>query len=168
LYRQVLVLNSTYEPMHVCSARRAVVLLLKGKAETVEAGPTVIHSERAAFAVPLVIRLLQYVRLPRAEGRRLSRRAILARDGFRCQYCGSARHLTIDHIIPRSRGGLTSWENVITSCAPCNVRKGACLPSEVGMSPSRKPRPPLPGDFVLASQRIVPDAWLPYLDFAVA
>jgi 5-methylcytosine-specific restriction endonuclease McrA len=168
LSRQVLVLNSTYEPVNVCSTRRAVVLLLKGKAETVETGTTVIHSERTAVAVPLVIRLQYYVGLPLADGRRLSRRAILARDGFRCQYCGGTRHLTLDHVVPRSRGGLTSWENVITSCAPCNIRKGACLPSEVGMAPSRKPRPPMPGDFVLAAQRTVPDAWLPYLEFAVA
>ena len=166
--RQVLVLNSTYEPVNVCSTHRAIVLLLKGKAESVENSAGVLRSERSTFVIPLVIRLRYYVRLPRAEGRRLSRRAVLARDGYRCQYCGSTRHLTIDHIIPRSRGGSTCWENVITSCAPCNVRKGACLPSEVGMSVSRKPRPPLPGDFVLASQRSVPDAWLPYLDFAVA
>lgn len=166
--RQVLVLNSTYEPVNVCSTRRAVILLLKGKADTVTEGAILMRSERTALAVPLVIRLRRYVRLPRAENRRLSRRAILARDGFRCQYCGSTHHLTIDHIVPRSRGGLTCWENVITSCAPCNVRKGACLPSEVGMSVSRKPRPPVPGDFVLASQRVVPDAWRPYLEFATA
>jgi 5-methylcytosine-specific restriction endonuclease McrA len=168
LSRQVLVLNSSYEPVNVCSLHRAVVLLLKGKAETIETAGTTMRSERAALPVPQVIRLLHYVRLPRAEGRRLSRHAVLARDGFRCQYCGSARHLTIDHIVPRSRGGTTSWDNVVTSCAPCNVRKGACLPSEVGMAPSRKPRPPLPGDFVRASQRVVPDAWLPYLELAVA
>ncbi len=168
LPRQVLVLNSTYEPVNVCSTRRAVVLLLKEKAEVVETGDGLIRSERETLLTPVVIRLRFYVRLPRAANRRLSRRAILARDGFRCQYCGSTRHLTIDHVVPRSRGGLDSWENVVTSCAPCNVRKGACLPSEVGMSPSRKPRPPLPGDFVLASNRIVPEAWLPYLDFAVA
>lgn len=168
LVRRVLVLNSTYEPVNVCSTHRAVVLLLKGKAEAVEVGAGFIRSERMAFASPVVIRLSYYARLPRADRRRLSRRAVLARDGFRCQYCGNTRHLTIDHIIPRSRGGLTSWENVVTSCAPCNVRKGACLPSEVGMSPSHKPRPPLPGDYVLASQRVVPDAWLPYLEFAVA
>lgn len=166
--RQVLVLNSTYEPVNVCSARRAIVLLLKGKAETIEAGAGLIRSERTAVASPLVIRLHHYVRLPRADARRLSRRAVLARDEFRCQYCGSTRHLTLDHIVPRSRGGTTSWENVITSCAPCNMRKGACLPSEVGMAPSRKPRPPRPGDFLLAFQRVVPDAWLPYLEPVVA
>ena len=168
MLRQVLVLNSTYEPVNVCSTHRAIVLLLKGKAEAVETGGTVYHSERATFVAPIVIRLTQYVRLPRPDGRRLSRRAVLARDGYRCQYCGSTRHLTIDHIVPRSRGGLDSWDNVITSCAPCNVRKGAALPHEVGMSPSRRPRPPLPGDFVLACQRVVPDAWLPYLELAVA
>ena len=162
--RQVLVLNTTYEPMNVCSVHRAIVLLLKGKAETVETGTSLIRSERSAFVTPLVIRLLHYVRIPRADSRRLSRRAILARDGFRCQYCGNTRYLTIDHVIPRSRGGVSSWDNVVTSCAPCNVRKGAYLPSEVGMSPSRKPRPPVPGDFVLAVQRVIPDAWLPYLE----
>lgn len=166
--RQVLVLNSTYEPINVCSVRRAVVLLLKGKAETLETGDSLLHSEHTSLAMPSVIRLKYYVRLPRFDRRRISRRAILARDGFRCQYCGSTHHLTIDHIIPRSRGGGTSWENVITSCAVCNVRKGSCLPSEVGMWPSRKPRPPLPGDFVLASQRVIPDTWLPYLDSAIA
>jgi 5-methylcytosine-specific restriction endonuclease McrA len=150
--------------MNVCSLHRAVVLLLKGKAETIEAGSGILRSERASLTSPAVIRILEYVRIPRADGRRLSRRAILARDGFRCQYCGGTRHLTLDHIIPRSRGGSSSWENVVTSCAPCNGRKGACLPNEVGMWPSRKPRPPMPGDFVLAAQRVIPEAWLPYLD----
>ena len=168
MLRQVLVLNSTYEPVNVCSTRRAVVLLLKSRAEALETGADSLHAEKTVVAVPVVIRLLHYVHVPRAESRRISRRAILARDGFRCQYCGSTRHLTVDHIIPRSRGGPTSWDNVITSCEPCNVRKGACLPSEVGMWPTQKPRPPLPGDFVLASQRVVPDAWLPYLELAVA
>jgi 5-methylcytosine-specific restriction endonuclease McrA len=162
--RKVLVLNSTYEPVNVCSLRRAVVLFLKGKAETLETDGSVLRSERTTLATPTVVRLSSYVRLPRAEARRLSRNTILARDGFRCQYCGGNRHLTIDHLVPRSRGGITSWENVVTSCGPCNVRKGACLPSEAGMLPSRRPRAPLPGDFVLASQRVVPDSWRPYLD----
>lgn len=162
--RNVLVLNSTYEPLNVCSVHRAVVLLLKGKAETIEAAPGLLRSERSSLVAPAVIRLNDYVRIPRTEARRVSRRAILARDGFRCQYCGSTRHLTIDHIIPRSRGGASSWENVVTSCAPCNVRKGAFLPQEVGMWPSRKPRPPVLGDFVLAAQRVIPDAWRPYLE----
>lgn len=164
----VLVLNSTYEPVNICSGRRAVVLLLKGKAEVVDAGARIIHSERSSFALPNVIRLVRYVRVPRADRRRISRRAILARDGFCCQYCGSHKHLTLDHVIPRSRGGLSSWENIVTSCAPCNVRKGASLPSEVGMMPTRRPRPPRVGDFVVASHRVVPEAWLPYLEVTSA
>jgi 5-methylcytosine-specific restriction endonuclease McrA len=162
--RQVLVLNSTYEPMNVCSLHRAVVLLLKGKAEIIEAASGFVRSERTSLTPPAVIRILNYVRIPRSDGRRVSRRAILARDGFRCQYCGTTKRLTIDHIVPRSKGGGSSWDNVVTSCEPCNLRKGACLPHEVGMWPSRKPRPLVPGDFVLASQRHVPEAWLPYLE----
>jgi len=165
---QVLVLNSTYEPINVCSPRRALVLLLKGKAQGLESSGEQIRSERAVFASPVVIRLNQYVQVPRPDRRRLSRRAVLARDGFRCQYCGNTRHLTLDHVVPRSRGGSTSWENVVTSCAPCNVRKGSSLPHEVGMNPCRKPRPPAPGHFVVADQRMVPDAWRPYLELAVA
>ncbi len=164
----MLVLNSTYEPINVCSARRAVVLLLKGKAEVVDEGAGAMHSERASVIIPMVIKLLHYVRVPRAERRRLSRRAILARDGFRCQYCGSSKRLTLDHVVPRSRGGTTSWDNVVTSCAPCNVRKGAYLPSEVGMIPSRRPRPPRTSDFVLACERMVPEAWEPYLEISTA
>jgi 5-methylcytosine-specific restriction endonuclease McrA len=162
--RSVLVLNSTFEPVNVCSLRRAIVLLLKEKAETLERDGTMLHSERTVLAAPAVIRLTRYVRIPSAEARRLSRSTILARDGFRCQYCGSNRRLTVDHVVPRSRGGATSWANVVTSCGSCNTRKGSCLPSEAGMTPSRRPRPPLAGEFVLASQRVVPDAWRPYLD----
>ncbi len=168
MFRQVLVLNSTYEPVNVCTTRRALVLLLKGKAVSLETAANQIHSERISYPAPVVIRLNEYAQVPRPEGRRLSRRAILARDGYLCQYCGSTRHLTLDHVVPRSRGGASSWDNMVTSCAACNVRKGASLPSEVGMAPSRMPRPPAPGDFVLAAQRAVPDAWRPYLEFAVA
>ena len=166
--RPVLVLNSTYEPVNICSTRRAVVLLLKGRAELVDTNGGLLRSERTSIPVPSVVRLNSYVRLPRAESRRLSRRAVLARDGYRCQYCGSTQHLTVDHIVPRSRGGTPCWENVVTSCALCNVRKGACLPAEAGMSMSRRPRPPSPGDYVLASQRVVPDAWRPYFEFVTA
>jgi 5-methylcytosine-specific restriction endonuclease McrA len=168
LPRQVLVLNTTYEPINACSVRRALVLLLKSKAEIVESAAAFIHSERCIYPAPTVIRLLTYVRVPYADRRRISRRAVLARDGFRCQYCGSTRHLTLDHVIPRSRGGVSSWDNIVTSCAPCNVRKGSSLPSEVGMTPVKKPRPPQPGDFVVASPHGVPASWLPYLEAAVA
>jgi len=166
--RQVLVLNATYEPINVCSTRRAVVLLLKERAEMLEAGRHPIRAAAIEVAQPVVIRLLSYVKVPRGDRRRLSRRVILARDGFSCQYCGSTRHLTIDHVIPRSRGGSTSWDNVVTSCAPCNVRKGAKLPTEIDMVPRTIPRPPRLADFLIASPTGIPESWAPYLGSAVA
>lgn len=168
LPRQVLVLNTTYEPINTCSTKRAVVLLLKGKAEILEGGSEMIRAARMALTQPLVIRLRNYAKVPRAERRRLSRRAVLARDGYRCQYCGGTRHLTLDHVIPRSRGGSTTWENVVTSCAPCNTRKGASLPHEIGMVLLRAPRPPALSDFLATSPHAVPASWMPYLQAAVA
>jgi 5-methylcytosine-specific restriction endonuclease McrA len=166
--RQVLVLNATYEPINVCSVRRAVVLLLKDRAELIDAGHQSIRAATLQMAQPVVIRLVAYVKVPRGERRRLSRRVVLARDGFRCQYCGGTRHLTIDHVIPRSRGGSTSWDNVVTSCAPCNVRKGAKLPWEIDMVPHITPRPPTLADFLVASPRGIPESWAPYLGAKVA
>lgn len=166
--RHVLVLNTTYEPINVCSTRRAVVLLLKGKAEVLESGTQILRSESCCMIQPQVIRLRSYARIPWGERRRISRRAILARDGYSCQYCGSTGHLTLDHVIPRSRGGSTSWENVVASCAPCNVRKGSNLPHEVGMVPRNHPRPPTSVDFLLPKTREVPESWEPYLALAVA
>jgi 5-methylcytosine-specific restriction endonuclease McrA len=168
LPRQVLVLNTTYEPINACSTKRAVVLLLKGRAELVEAGLHEFRSARTTLRQPVVIRLTSFVKVPRGERRRLSRRAVLARDGYRCQYCGSTRHLTLDHVVPRSKGGTTSWENIVTSCAPCNVRKGAKLPAEVGMVLRRNPRPPSVADFLVFSPSGVPRDWVPYLETAVA
>ncbi len=168
MLRQVLVLNATYEPINVCSFNRAVVLVLKEKAEVLEAGGRAIRAASVVLPQPVVIRLLAYVRVPRGDRRKLSRRVVLARDGYRCQYCGSPRHLTLDHVIPRSRGGTTSWDNVVTSCAPCNTRKGARLLSEVDMGAYAAPRPPTLTDFLVASPHGVPESWAPYLDLAVA
>ena len=111
-----------------------------------------------------MIRLLHYVRVPRAVKRRISRRALFARDGWNCVYCGSSGgRLTLDHVIPRSRGGDSVWENVVTACAPCNLRKGDRLPEEVAMSLPRPPRAPAPVLFIrLATQR-VPESWQQYL-----
>ncbi len=165
--RKVLVLNATYEPINVCSFKRALVLVLKEKAEVVAPGPHTLRSERFCFDSPLVVRLKYYVKVPRGERRRISRRAVLARDGYSCQYCGSTRHLTMDHVVPRSRGGDTSWENIVTSCAPCNLRKGCKLPHEIGMVLQTKPKPPSLTDFLVASP-IIPESWQPYLEQAVA
>ena len=123
--QQVLVLNASYEPLNVCSVRRAHVLVWKGKAEVLESLPKGLRSATDTFVWPHVIRLVQYVRVPRAIQRKISRRALFARDGWRCVYCGaSGGRLTLDHVVPRSKGGESIWENVVTACAPCNLRKG--------------------------------------------
>lgn len=164
--RRVLVLNTTYEPINICSTRRAVILLLKNKADVLETDGPDIRAESFALPRPVVIKLRDYVAVPRGDRRRLSRRVVLARDGHRCQYCGSTRHLTLDHVIPRSRGGPTSWDNIVTSCSQCNTRKGDRLPAEIDMVPRVRPRAPRLTDFLTASPNTVPDGWIPYLEYA--
>jgi 5-methylcytosine-specific restriction endonuclease McrA len=161
---QVLVLNASYEPLNVCSDRRAHVLVWKGKAEVVEHHAQPLRSAERSFVRPHVIRLLQYVRVPRAVKRRISRRALFARDGWRCVYCGtSTGRLTLDHVIPRSKGGDSTWENVVTSCAPCNLRKGNRLPHEVHMELPARPRPPAPVLFIRLATPKIPQRWERYL-----
>jgi 5-methylcytosine-specific restriction endonuclease McrA len=161
--QQVLVLNASYEPLNVCTVRRAHVLVFKGKAEVLEDLPRPLRSASDTFRWPHVIRLVQYVRVPRAVKRKISRRALFARDGWRCQYCGSTGKLTLDHVVPRSRGGDSVWENVVTSCAPCNLRKGNRLLDEAQMALTSPPRPPAPALFVTLSAPRIPDRWQPYL-----
>ncbi len=160
----MLVLNATYEPINVCTVRRAVVLLLKDKAEVLEHGRWDLHSESTAIARPTVIRLVSYVRIPRdAHRRKITRRAVFARDDWSCQYCGSGSSLTVDHVIPRSKGGPSDWENIVASCAPCNRRKGDRMPAQAGMHPRRAPRAPHPEIFIYVSSPTIPTAWLAYL-----
>lgn len=161
---RVLVLNSSYEPLNVCTVRRAVVLVLKAKAEMLERGERRLRSESMTMPHPVVIRLVTYVRVPRDSGRRrITRRAVFARDSWTCQYCGSTQHLTVDHVIPRSRGGPSEWENILTSCAPCNRRKGNRTPREAGLKPRRRPRVPGPTVFIRVAAPVVPSAWNQYL-----
>jgi 5-methylcytosine-specific restriction endonuclease McrA len=161
--QQVLVLNASYEPLNVCSVRRAHVLVFKGKAEVLEELHQPLRSATSTFPWPHVIRLVHFVRVPRAVKRKISRRALFARDGHQCVYCGSTGRLTLDHVVPRSRGGDSVWENVVTSCAPCNLRKGNRLPEEVEMRMLVTPRPPTPTLFVTLSAPRVPHGWQPYL-----
>ena len=143
LTRPVLVLNASYEPINVCAARRALVLVLKGVASTEEPSSHTVHSERRRMPLPSVIRLLEYRRIPH-QTRALTRRNILMRDRYTCQYCENTRpagELTLDHVIPRSRNGGSSWENLVACCIPCNNRKGNRTPEEAGMRLSRAPRP---------------------------
>src|SRR5712691_2168231 len=133
--QHVLVLNASYEPLNVTTVRRAYVLVYKGKAEVIEELERPLRSASDTYPWPHVIRLVTYVRVPRTVQRKISRRALFARDDWRCVYCGDAAgRLTLDHVVPRSRGGESVWENVVTSCAPCNLRKGDRLPGEVAMT----------------------------------
>jgi 5-methylcytosine-specific restriction endonuclease McrA len=162
---RVLVLNASYEPINVCTVRRATVLLLKSRAELLERGEGALRSERVTLDRPCVIRLHRYVRIPRdVHRRKITRKAVLARDAYTCQYCGrEAGSLTVDHVIPRSRGGQSVWENIVASCAPCNRKKGNRLPREVAMHPATSPRPPGPTVFIRIASPRIPLAWEPYL-----
>lgn len=142
LQKPVLVLNASYEPINICAARRALVLVLKGVASAEEVSLHAIHSARASTRLPSVIRLLEYRRIPH-QTRALSRKNILMRDRYTCQYCHRVMpsgELTLDHVIPRSRAGESSWENLVACCHPCNNRKGNRTPEEAGMKLSRAPR----------------------------
>jgi 5-methylcytosine-specific restriction endonuclease McrA len=144
LHQPVLVLNASYEPINVCAARRAIVLVLKGVAMTEEENGHYLHAARLALRVPSVIRLLEYRRIPH-QTRALSRKNILLRDRNTCQYCGvvlPSAELTLDHVIPRSRGGTSTWENLVAACHACNRRKGNHLLHELDhMKLIREPRP---------------------------
>ena len=162
--QHVLVLNASFEPLNVCSLRRAHVLVFKGKAEIIEELELPLRSAAGRFSRPHVIRLLAYVRVPRIVQRKISRRALFARDGWRCVYCGTASaRLTLDHVIPKSRGGDSVWENVVTSCAPCNLRKGNRLPHEIQMELPHPPRAPAPVLFIRLAAPKVPKRWEQYL-----
>ena len=135
----VLVLNASYEPVNITRARRALVLVIKGVAVTEEAHDRFVH---VGLQLPCVIRLRQYRRLP-SRIQTLSRKKILARDGYICQYCGAkflSGDLALEHVIPRARGGLSSWENLVAACRGCNARKADRTPAEAGMKLLRQPR----------------------------
>src|SRR3954465_24601 len=157
---RVLVLNATYEPINVCSVRRAVVLLLKAKAELLERAKWDLHSENTTMARPVVIRLVAYVPVPRdTHKRRITRRAVFARDGWMCQYCGARTSLTVDHVIPRSKGGGSGRDNIVPSCAPCNRRKADRLPHQVNMHPRTKPHTPGAHIFIQLASPTIPAPW---------
>ncbi len=159
--KQVLVLNAGYEPLSLVSVRRAVVLLLREKAELLEATQQMLYSPSHSIPVPLVIRLVHYVRLPH---RRVppTRSAIMLRDAFTCQYCGEKpghTHLTVDHMTPRSRGGEHNWADLVTACKRCNQRKGNRTPEEADMQPIRRPFEPSYVALVLLSNPVAAARW---------
>lgn len=157
-----LVLNATFEPLGIVSARRAVCLVLADKAEIVHDDGTALHAARVAVPTPVVIRLRYVVKVPYHRRTSLSRRAVFARDGHRCQYCG-AHADSIDHVLPRSRGGEHTWDNVVAACRPCNLRKRDRTPDEASMHLAHPPRVPRQMAWVLLAVGRVPEAWEPYL-----
>ena len=159
---RALLLNASFEPLCVVSVRRAVVLVLKDKAEIVARNGAEFHSERRVIAVPSVIRLVHFVRVPFRSRVPLSRRAVFARDGHRCQYCNRAAE-NIDHVVPRSRGGEHAWENVVASCRSCNARKEDRTLSEAGLALRRHPAAPHASLWVVATAGSLDPTWEPYL-----
>ncbi len=164
---RVLLLNASHEPLHVVAARRAIGLMLDGKAEILESGPEPIRSESMQFHRPSVIRLCRYRSIPFASVVPLSTRAVLSRDGYRCRYCGG-KATTVDHVVPRSRpGGDHVWENVVAACVSCNQRKGDRLLGEIGWSLDYSPvRPTGAVARLLVQVRNVDPLWVPYLGVA--
>ena len=157
-----LVLNATDEPLCVVPARRAVVLVLKSKAEIVEANGLAFHSEHLRLPVPSIVRLNYFVKVPYRARATLSRRAVFIRDAFECQYCGAVAE-NVDHVIPRSRGGEHVWENVVASCRRCNSSKENRSPAEVGLKLRRIPRAPKGTHFLVVSAGKPDPAWERYL-----
>ncbi len=160
-------LNVTYEPLCIVSARRAVVLVLSEKAEVVHGTGAHMRSACLAVAIPSVIRLRYFVRVPFRRRASLNRRAVFARDGSRCQYC-SGRADSLDHVVPRSRGGEHVWENVVAACRSCNARKRDRLVSETSMALRRRPTAPAELTWITLAVGIVPVQWEPYLQTALS
>jgi 5-methylcytosine-specific restriction endonuclease McrA len=163
--RSSLVLNATYQPLSIVTARRAVCLVLVDKADVVECDGEVLRSATRVVEIPSVIRLRYVVKVPFERRAALSRRAVFARDGHICQYCGGPAD-SIDHIVPRSRGGEHAWENVAAACRPCNLTKRDRTPEEAGMRLSAVPRVPRGVGWVPMLAGRVPETWKPYLALA--
>ena len=161
----VLLLNATYEPLCVVSERRAVVLVLAGKVDVVlEDGERVVRSAHVELSVPSIVRLRAFVRVPYRTRSAVSRRGVLRRDGFRCAYCRDRRASTVDHVIPTSRGGANTWENVVAACEPCNTRKGDRLLRELGWRPRFDPVVPVVTRRIVLAAVTVDPLWEPWLE----
>ncbi len=160
--RSALVLNATFEPLSIVTVRRAACLVLAEKAELVEHDGSELRAASYALPTPLVVRLRYMVHVPYLRRASLSRRAIFARDGHQCQYCGGVAD-SIDHVMPRSRGGRHEWENVAAACRRCNLAKRDRTPEEAGMPLARPPRAPKGMGWVSLTVQRVPDVWKPYL-----
>jgi len=164
---QVLLLNITYEPLKIINWKKAITLLCLGKVEVIEEYHREIHSVSFMIKLPSVVRLLKMVKRPKCPVR-FSRQNIYARDRYKCQYCGEtcpSEELTYDHITPKSRGGKTEWENIVTCCVECNREKGGRTPKEARMTLIRKPIRPswVPAIRITIGFKEVPKSWRDYL-----
>lgn len=162
----VLVLNQNYEPLNVCNVRRAIVLVFDGKAEVLETAREKLRSATRVFESPSVIRMTYQISKPRPKVK-LTRREVFIRDRFTCQYCGrQGNDLTIDHVVPRSRGGGHSWDNLVAACKTCNHRKGGRLPNEARMALRATPKEPRAGMYYTIERRVddrLDDEWAKFL-----
>ncbi|OIO95824.1 MAG: HNH endonuclease [Anaerolineae bacterium CG2_30_64_16] len=166
MMQRVLVLNATYEPLSVVSVQRAIILLLKEKAELVEATEERLHAARTSVPVPLVIRLVYFVRIPRQVTIAPTRNSVLLRDNYTCQYCAGSpgrANLTLDHVVPRCRGGQATWDNLVAACRECNTRKGNRTPEEAAMPLRRRPGRPHYLAFLLLTGAGPQDTWGKYV-----
>ena len=164
IHRNVLMLNQNYEPLTVCSARRAIVLLFQGKAEMVATADGLrVHTIADSYALPSVVRLSEYRRVP-FRYIMLTRKNIILRDGHRCQYCGTTRgSMTIDHVIPRKLHGADTWENMVCACIKCNNLKSDRTPEQAGLKLVKKPTRPSHINFIQRHLGADDSPWRPYL-----
>ena len=163
----VLVLNLNYVPVNVCTVRRAIVLVTKGKAELLENHQGCLHTVSQDIDAPSVIRLAYMVKRPFLP-RKLSKKEVFLRDKFTCQYCGKKVHdLTLDHVIPRRQQGAHTWENVVTACNRCNLHKAGRTPAEAKMRLGRVPRAPDPNPYLILQSRVILDDWEIYIPWSI-
>ena len=164
---RILVLNYSFEPLQFCNARKALTMVIAGRAEQVECDRYVVRSPNMSFPLPIVIRVLKMIKRRSHRNITFSKKNILRRDNYSCQYCGDKSHnLTVDHIVPKSRGGHASWTNMVVACKPCNLLKGNQTAAEAGMKLSKKPSKPEYYLYPLAVPSAPPthvDSWRKYL-----
>lgn len=165
LREPVLVLNANFEPLNVCTTRRALGLIFSGKAEMIMNGRGTVQTVRADYPRPSIIRIGYMIHRPRPKVK-LTKREVFRRDGYTCQYCGTrSGRLTLDHIIPRHLGGQHTWENLVTACAACNLRKGGRLPKQANLDlhdPPTEPRPT--AEYLFGSHLEDNQEWRPFLE----
>lgn len=164
---RALVLNATYEPLCVVASRRALILVMSDKAEILHVGRGMFRAEKVAFPEPSVVRLTHFVKVPFRARVALNRRAVFARDGNRCQYCGAAAE-NLDHVVPRSKGGTHTWDNVVAACRPCNTRKEDRLLADSGLKLRNRPTAPRARAWVVMAAGTSRPDWEPDLEASLS